>query len=97
MPIISQTVTFKGKIHRDEDLSAIAHFPIDGTAYVAIGSDESKKRVQLLKNISDHTYEVDKDLEIELPAAKNALEIDIESIAVDEGNTCLYIVGSHSQ
>lgn len=97
MPIISQPVKFKGKIHKDEDLSAIAHLNIDGTAYLAIGSDESEKRVQLLKNTADYTYEVDKDLEIELPAAKDALEIDIESIAFDQSDTCLYIIGSHSQ
>ena len=97
MPVISQTVTFKGKIHQDMDLSAIAYFRINNTAYLAIGSDESIRRVQLLKNTSGHTYEVDKDLEIELPAVKDALEIDIESIAFDHDNTCLYIIGSHSQ
>ncbi|MBT9312743.1 DUF3616 domain-containing protein [Leptothoe kymatousa] len=97
MPLISQTVTFKGKIHKAEDLSAIAYFHINNTAYLAVGSDESKKRVQLLKNTSGHIYEVDRDLEIELPAGKDALEIDIESIAFDNDKTCLYIIGSHSQ
>ncbi|MEM6256595.1 MAG: DUF3616 domain-containing protein [Cyanobacteria bacterium P01_D01_bin.156] len=97
MPVISQSVTFKGKIHKDEDLSAIAHFTINSTPYLAIGSDESKKRVQLLKNSSGHTYEVDKDLEVELPTADDALEIDIESIAFDPDATCLYVMGSHSQ
>lgn len=97
MPILSQTVRFFGKIHRDEDLSAIAHLTIDGTSYLAVGSDESKKRVQLLKQTSAYVYEVDKDLEIELPAAKDSDEIDIESIAFNPKKDCLYIVGSHSQ
>ncbi|MEO0867241.1 MAG: DUF3616 domain-containing protein [Cyanobacteria bacterium J06642_11] len=97
MPMLPHTVTFDGKIHRHEDLSAIAYFQIDDTAYVAVGSDESKKRVQVLKKTSDHTYRVDKDLEIELPAGEGALEIDIESMAFDADKTCLYIVGSHSQ
>lgn len=97
MPILTQTVRFFGKIHHDEDLSAIAYFKINGTAYVAVGSDESKKRVQLLKQISDQEYEVNKDLDIELPTDTKAGEIDIESIAFASNKDCLYIVGSHSQ
>lgn len=96
MPILSQTVTFSGKIHEDEDISAIATFEIEGTPYLAIGSDESKRRVQLLKQTSKHVYEVDKDLEIELPI-KGSDEIDIEGIAFDKENTCLYVIGSHSR
>ncbi|MEM9487282.1 MAG: DUF3616 domain-containing protein [Cyanobacteria bacterium P01_F01_bin.116] len=96
MTILSE-VTFKGKIHHAEDLSAIAAFTINGTPYLAVGSDESQKRVQLLKQTSKHGYEIDKDLEIELPVSKKSDEIDIESIAFDQKNTCLYIIGSHSQ
>ena len=103
MPILSQTVTFVGKIHKDEDLSAIANFEIDGTSYLAVGSDESKNRVQLLKQTSAQVYEVDSDLEIELPSPKNPdvpcskpKEIDIESLALDQKNNCLYVIGSHS-
>ena len=96
MPILSG-VTFKGKIHHAEDLSAIANFNINGTSYLAVGSDESQKRVQLLKQTSEHGYEIDKDLEIELPVSKKSDEIDIESIAFDKENICLYVIGSHSQ
>lgn len=104
MPIISQAVSFKGKLHKAEDLSAIAYFEVDGTPYLAVGSDESKDRVQLLKQTSEYVYEVDKDLEIELPLPLNPAiadskpdEIDIESIAFDQDNGCLYVIGSHSQ
>lgn len=97
MPILAQTVRFVGKIHHDEDLSAIAYFKIDGTFYVAVGSDESQKRVQLLKQTAAEVYEVDKDLEIELPTDAKADELDIESIAFDSKKDCLYIIGSHSQ
>lgn len=97
MPILSQIVTFSGKIHKSEDLSAIANFEIDGKPYLAVGSDESKRRVQLLKQKSDQGYVVDDDLEITLPVPESADEIDIESIAFDPRSTCLYIIGSHSQ
>lgn len=103
MPILSQTVTFSGKVHKGEDLSAIANFAINGTPYLAIGSDESKNRVQLLKQISKHVYEVDTDLRIELPPPNHPAipgskpdEIDIESIAFDPETNCLFVIGSHS-
>ncbi|MEA5463686.1 DUF3616 domain-containing protein [Leptothoe sp. PORK10 BA2] len=97
MPIISQIVTFSGKIHQGEDLSAIANFTIDGTPYLAVGSDESKKQLQLLKQTADQVYTIDQNLEIELPTPDDGNEIDIESIAFDPDNTQLYIIGSHSQ
>lgn len=97
MPMLAQAVTFLGKLHRSEDLSAIANFELDGKPYLAIGSDESKRRVQLLKQKSEQVYSVDDDLEITLPVPKKSDEIDIESIAFDHKNNYLYIIGSHSQ
>ena len=97
MPIISKSVRFVGKIHHDQDLSAIANFEIDGIPYLAVGSDESKHRVQLLKQTSKQVYEVDNDLEITLPVPAKSDELDIESISYDPETACLYVVGSHSQ
>ena len=97
MPMLSQAVTFSGEIYGNEDLSAIASFTLDGTLYLAVGSDESKKRVQLLKGTSKQQYTVEKDLEIHLPVPDSGDEIDIESITFDTENTCLYVVGSHSR
>ena len=97
MPILPQTIKFSGKVHKDQDLSAIANFEIDGETYLAIGSDESKQRVQLLKQTSEQVYDVDDGLEIKLPVAENPDEIDIESITFDRQSNCLYIAGSHSK
>ncbi|NET30840.1 MAG: DUF3616 domain-containing protein [Cyanothece sp. SIO1E1] len=98
MPILPQTIEFSGKVHKDQDLSAIANFEIDGKTYLAIGSDESKQNVQLLKQVSDQVYDVDDDLEIKLPVAEDPKdEIDIESITFDNNSNCLYIAGSHSR
>ena len=97
MPILPQTIEFAGQVHEAQDISAISNFEIDGQTYLAIGSDESKQRVQLLKQTSAQTYEVDDDLEIKLPLSKDNDEIDIESTAFDRKHNLLYIIGSHSK
>ena len=98
MPLLPQAIKFTGKVHKDADLSAIATFKVDDTVYLAIGSDESKQRVQLLKQTSEQVYEIDGDREIKLPVLEDpSNEIDIESIAFAPQHNCLYIAGSHSQ
>ncbi|MEM9266974.1 MAG: DUF3616 domain-containing protein [Cyanobacteria bacterium P01_F01_bin.13] len=97
MPILSEAVRFVGKIHEGEDLSAIAHFQVNDTPYLAIGSDESTHLIQLLKQTSEQLYEVDKELTIELPLPDKSDEIDIESLEFDPEKNCLYVIGSHSQ
>ena len=84
-------------MHQALDVSAIAHFEIDGKPYLAIGSDESKQKVQLLQQTSEQVYAIQDTLEISLPVADNPDKIDIESIAFDYKDSCLYIAGSYSK
>ena len=98
MPILPQPIKFSGVVHEDRDISAIATFELNGEHYLAIGSDESIQSVQLLKQTSEQTYQVNDALEIQSPVAEKAAdEIDIESITFDCKRNCLYIAGSHSK
>ena len=86
------TIEFKGDIKKDEDISAIVSFG----DFLAIGSDESKRKIQILKKEGDG-YVVKEDLEIKLPvlAEQDEQEIDIEGMSMSNGDT-LFVVGSHS-
>ena len=90
-----QKIEFEGKVKKNEDISAIVSFG----NFLAIGSDESKRKIQILqqKESSEFTYEVRKDLEIKLPvlAEEDDQEIDIEGMSISNGNT-LFVIGSHS-
>ncbi|MEL6439346.1 MAG: DUF3616 domain-containing protein [Cyanobacteria bacterium J06621_8] len=91
------SVKFKGKIvtHEDEDdrdISAIVSFD----DFLAIGSDESQGKIQVLHKTDSH-YQVKDKLEIELPVdpENEDQEIDIEGMSINDDNI-LYIIGSHS-
>lgn len=89
-------IEFSGDIKKDEDISAIVSFG----DFLAIGSDESKRKIQILQKAGEG-YEVKDDLEIKLPvlAEEYAQEVDIEgmSIGLDKhGNYTLFVIGSHS-
>ena len=85
-------IEFKGKVKKDEDISAIVSFG----NFLAIGSDESKRKIQILQQKESY-YEVRDDLEIKLPvlAEEDDQEIDIEGMSISNGNT-LFVIGSHS-
>ena len=88
-------IEFQGKIKKDEDISAIASFG----NFLAIGSDESKRKIQILEKegTDSKSYKVKDELEIELPvlAEEDEQEIDIEGMSISNGNT-LFVIGSHS-
>ncbi|MEM7760098.1 MAG: DUF3616 domain-containing protein [Cyanobacteria bacterium P01_A01_bin.40] len=87
-----KAVEFKGSIEQDEDISAIASFG----NFLALGSDESKRKIQILENVNA-SYQVRDDLTIELPvlSQNEGQEIDIEGMAISKDNT-LFVIGSHS-
>ncbi|MEM9273857.1 MAG: DUF3616 domain-containing protein, partial [Cyanobacteria bacterium P01_F01_bin.143] len=86
-------IEFKGKVKKDEDISAIVAFG----DFLAIASDESKRKIQILEKKTPDSYEVREDLEIKLPvlAEQDDQEIDIEGMSMSNGNT-LFVIGSHS-
>ena len=81
-----RTLEFSGKLHEEEDLSAIAH--INGN--LLIGADEGHT-IQLLTH-HDQGFKVVGELVLN---DDPDTETDIEDICC-QGNTC-YIVGSHSR
>ena len=87
-----ESIEFKGDVEKDTDISAIASFG----DFLAIGSDESKRKIQILEK-EENFYKFQPNLEIELPAsAENEdQEIDIEGMSISNGDT-LFIIGSHS-
>jgi len=90
---IQENIEFQGKIKKDEDISAVVSFG----SFLAIGSDESKRKIQILQMQGDNVYQVKDDLEIKLPvlAEEDDQEIDIEGMSISNGNT-LFVIGSHS-
>lgn len=86
-------IEFQGEIIENKDISAIISFG----KFLAIGSDENKRRVQILEKQQGNVYRVRDDLEIQLPvlAEREDQEIDIEGMSINNGNT-LFIIGSHS-
>lgn len=86
-------IEFKGKVKKDEDISAIVAFG----NFLAIASDETKRKIQILEKKTSDSYEVRTDLEIKLPvlAEQEDQEIDIEGMSMSHGNT-LFVIGSHS-
>ena len=86
-------IEFKGKVKKDEDISAIVAFG----DFLAIASDESKRKIQILEKKTSDCYEVRKDLEIKLPvlAEQDDQEIDIEGMSISDDDT-LFVIGSHS-
>ncbi len=87
-----ESIEFEGDIKKDKDISAIASFG----NFLALGSDESKRKIQILQKNGDG-YEVKDGLEIKLPvlAEEYDQEIDIEGMSISNGNT-LFVIGSHS-
>lgn len=85
-------IEIQGNIKKDEDISAIVSFG----NFLAIGSDESKRKIQILQQ-QEAVYTVMDDLEIKLPvlAEEEDQEIDIEGMSISNGNT-LFVIGSHS-
>ena len=88
------SVRLVGDVHRPEDISAIASFGPGGDEFLAIGSDESRDRIQILQKRSISEYRVIRDISLTRSSQKSTEELDIESIAID-GDT-LYAIGSHS-
>ncbi|MEM8780629.1 MAG: DUF3616 domain-containing protein [Cyanobacteria bacterium P01_G01_bin.49] len=90
-----KNINFDGRIHEDKDISAIISFG----NFLAIGSDESKRKIQILekKQEQEAIYKVKKKLEIELPvlAENDDEEIDIEGMSISDEKT-LFVIGSHS-
>ncbi|ELS05180.1 Protein of unknown function (DUF3616) [Xenococcus sp. PCC 7305] len=86
-------ISFEGDVKKDKDISAIVSFG----NFLAIGSDESKRKIQILEQKQSDCYEVKDKLEIALPvlSEQEDQEIDIEGMSISNGNT-LFIVGSHS-
>lgn len=80
-------IEFKGKVKKDEDISAIQTY---GDKLI-IGADEGKK-IQILREITKNkSYKA--DLKIKL--SDNKGELDIEGIARNEN--AFYVTGSHSR
>lgn len=87
-------VEFIGKIHKDEDISAIASLG----QFLIIGSDETRKKIQVLDQVKDNVYEVyEVNHGIKLPISEESQqeEFDIEGMELGRDNT-LFIIGSHS-
>lgn len=80
------------EIHQPEDISAIVNFGPNGDDFIAIGSDESQDRIQILKKTPSGGYAVLRD--IVLSDSEEDEELDIEGMSID-GDT-LYVIGSHS-
>ncbi len=86
-----ESIEFKGDIHKEEDISAIASFG----RFLVIGSDETKKKIQVLKKIEDKSYEVARDIKLPDPEESDREEFDIEGMEIGKDNT-LFVIGSHS-
>ncbi len=86
-----ESIEFKGDIHKQEDISAIASFG----RFLVIGSDETKKKIQVLKKIEDNSYEVTRDIKLPVPEESDREEFDIEGMEIGKDNT-LFVIGSHS-
>ncbi len=90
-------VTFSGEIIASEDVSAIAKIG----SFLVIGSDEgggedeNENFIQLLKNVADNRYEVQRNIFLFKGNEEDGgNEMDIEGIAT-EGDA-VYVIGSHS-
>lgn len=83
-----EEINFLGKIHEDEDISAIAYFE----DYVFVGSDESQNIINLLKK-EGKDFKFIRDVPLCLVDEQG--EIDIEGMSVTADGR-LYVVGSHS-
>ncbi len=91
-------IKFEGNVHEDKDISAIVSLG----KFLAIGSDESKRKIQILEKEKEQknqeiVYKVKEDLEIKLPhlCEDTKQEIDIEGMSISDENT-LFVIGSHS-
>ena len=60
-----------------------------------IGSDETKKKIQVLKKIEDNFYEVSHDIKLPVSEGSDKEEFDIEGMEIGKVNT-LFVIGSHS-
>ncbi|MDJ0716808.1 MAG: DUF3616 domain-containing protein [Prochloraceae cyanobacterium] len=86
-----ESIEFKGDIHKEEDISAIASF----NRFLVIGSDETKKKIQVLKKIEDNSYKVSHDIKLPVSEGSDKEEFDIEGMEIGKDNT-LFVIGSHS-
>ncbi len=60
-----------------------------------IGSDETKKKIQVLKKIEDNSYEVTHDIKLPVSEESDKEEFDIEGMEIGKDNT-LFVIGSPS-
>ena len=86
-----ESIEFRGDIHENEDISAIAAFG----NFLIIGSDETKKKIQVLQQVEDNSYEVTNDIELLIPEESESEEFDIEGMEITQDHT-LFVIGSHS-
>ena len=86
-----ESIEFKGDIHKEEDISAIASFG----RFLVIGSDETKKKIQVLEKINDNSYKVSHDIELPVSEGSDKEEFDVEGMELGKDNT-LFVIGSHS-
>ncbi|WP_299490701.1 DUF3616 domain-containing protein [Acaryochloris sp. IP29b_bin.137] len=84
-----EQIKFEGSVHQEDDISAIVAFK----DFLAIGSDESKDVVQLLRQ-EEKGYSVISNISLSTNDDSDE-EIDIEGMAIDK-ESILYVIGSHS-